>query len=179
MAYKILRVEKNMDFDVIPAAVIKNFPLEKRDYKPYTQAKIVILEKGLNIMLMAFEALPEEKSSVKIAFKFGKDIFSAEFFANKNYAYKMNSENVKNNLLKPHFFTGEDLQGKYWAVDFLIPMEFIKNYDSKFSYDIDEIEGNIYKLSSGKRPHKGSYFMSDFLNDDEFENMGIFKTEKY
>ena len=179
MAYKILRIKGKADFDVIPAAVLKCFPLEKRDYKPYTQAKAVISEEGITVRLMAFEALPEEKSSVKIIFKFSDSIFSAEVFADKNFVYKINNENKSDEIISPHFFTGEDLQGKYWAADFLIPMELIKNYDSKFSAEVNEIEGNIYKLCDGKRCHRGSYFPVDFVSEDAFKNFGIFKTEKY
>ncbi len=179
MAYKILRVNGNVDFDVIPAAVIKNFPLEKRDYKPYTQAKAVLSLEGISVMLMAFEALPEEKSSVKIVFKFGEALFSAEVFADKSSEFYVNNENVSNLFKTPHFFKGEDLQGKYWAADFTIPMDFIQKYNKDFSVQTDKIEGNIYKLCLGNRPHKGSYFPVDFEKENPFSQLGIFETENY
>ena len=172
MSYTIYSLDGKVNYDVIPVAVLKHFPNEKRDYKPFTQCKICLADSGLSVRLMAFEAIPDEESCMKAVF-YAKNIpVSVEVCQDKTYKLKIGEKYADVNHFKIHFFSGEDLQGKYWGADFLLTEDIMFNANADFTFkNLEFLKGNIFKICEhGKRPHFGSYFPED---------IGKFKIEKY
>lgn len=172
MPYTIYAVDGKVNYDVIPVAVLKNFPQEKRDYKPFTQCKICLSPMGLSVRLMTFEAIPDEKSCMRAVFCPENIPVSVDVCQNQTYTLKLGSEKADLPDFKTHFFKGEDLQGKYWGADFVLTEDIMKKVSPNFTFKgLTSLKGNIFKIcEEGKRPHFGSYFPSD---------TGEFEVEKY
>ena len=128
MAFKISKVKGHPKFDSLPVAKIIDYPLEKRDYKPYAQGRLCVNEQGLILQLWAFETHPEPKSSLKAVFALnpGQDkLLSVEFFPDGEPVLLVDGEPRSAHLIHIHRFEGEDLQGVYWGATLTLPHELL------------------------------------------------------
>ncbi len=172
MAFKISKVKGHPKFDSLPVAKIIDYPLERRDYKPYAQGRICINQDGMILQLWAFETHPEPESSLKGVFALSSEedsVFSVEFFPQGEPVFKVGERQVPADQMLVHRFEGEDLQGVYWGATLTLPHSLLKQVDPQWNPEqITQIAGNLYKLSTGKRPHQGSLYPADFAAGDPF-----------
>ncbi|MEG2916117.1 MAG: hypothetical protein RR839_06730 [Oscillospiraceae bacterium] len=181
MCYRISLTKENTNFDVLPVALIKNYPLEKRYYKPYTQAKLCFSSDGLSCQLMAFEAIPEKNSQLKLVLCFETDLpFIVDIYSDNRKTAKIGETDVEDEV-KFHFFNGEDLQGKYWGANITLDNSTIKKYFNDFVIaNNKKISGNIFKLcENGEKVHYGSLYPVDFKSKNPYEQYGEFIITDY
>ncbi|MDR2908348.1 MAG: hypothetical protein LBU86_00490 [Oscillospiraceae bacterium] len=175
MTYKIYRVEDTSELDSVPVAVIKDYPLEKRDYKPYAPAILCRTLPSLILRMWAVEVSPPQGSELLAllglfgdgtapllaAFTPG-DGFSLSLMAKGGAARHPLPEGL---ILTPH--SGEDLQGIYWGGTAVIPLNALEKIGGGFSLlKGSAFPGNFYKLCPGPQmAHQGSFFPADFKAD--------------
>ena len=173
MAFKISKVKGHPKFDSLPVAKIIDYPLEKRDYKPYAQARLCVNEQGFILQLWAFETHPEPQSSLKAVFALdpGQDkLLSVEFFPAGEPVLLVDGKSHPAGEMHVHRFEGEDLQGVYWGATLTLPHTLLKEiYPGLALAKGDRILGNLYKLCTGERPHSGSFTPADFAGGRPFE----------
>ncbi|MBR5310526.1 MAG: hypothetical protein IKU42_05335 [Oscillospiraceae bacterium] len=158
----------------LPAAKIINYPLEKADYKPYAQARICVSNDDFHIQLLAFEVVPEEKSTVGVAIApfFSEDGGKRYFWLSTNRSGALlckfidetdgNEYDISKNV-SVRIYTGEDEQGVYWCSGFTLPLSLVEKFFGKSYLEPGhKMAGNFYKLCDGERPHYGSYYPADF-----------------
>lgn len=66
MAYPITIVDGRPQLDSLPVGKIVNYPLEKRDYRPFAQFRLCVNEEGLHLYLWAFELEVSPKSVQRV-----------------------------------------------------------------------------------------------------------------
>lgn len=66
MAYPITIVDGRPQLDSLPVGKIVNYPLEKRDYRPFAQFRLCVNEEGLHLYLWAFELEVSPKSVMRV-----------------------------------------------------------------------------------------------------------------
>ncbi len=159
------------EWDSLPVAIIKNYPFEKRDYKPYTQARLCVCQGELNIQLISFEVTPSPKSCIYAAFDLfpeeKKGVIAVKLYSGGSCELTLSRSAFSPEFSDPppvHLFTGENQQGIYWGGNILIPSSSVGIlYGHGLLSEGDVFEGNIYKLSSDLiSPHRGSFFFDDF-----------------
>lgn len=175
MPFKISLVGERFSFESLAVAKITNYPFEKRDFKPFAQARICISgKKRLFVRMWAFECkpvaditqpAPEMVSEDSIlCFQLGNEQKYLSVSANANGVLypELVSENGKTpldpSLFEQSSFTGEDLQGEYWGMQFSCDIDML---DSILGIDILQapLKGNIYKACFNKRSeHIGALF---------------------
>ncbi len=174
MAFKISTVGERFSFDSLAVAKIVNYPFEKRDFKPFSQARICISGDKFVVRMWAFECTPiaditapvkemlEEDSF--LAFQIGTPERYLSVSANANgVLYPEVVCGEKKTLLDPSIFetsdfTGEDLQGEYWGIRFSLPVEKLGEI-LKLDVLKDKLFGNVYKACFNKRAeHIGGLF---------------------
>jgi len=191
MQFKVFRISALSQLDSLPVAVIKDYPLEKRDYKPYAQCNICLDDHTLFIRMWAFEVSPPEGSELRGVFYLFPDKSGmalavsmrpnggCDFFLLEDG--KQRAVNPPQGFV-PHPHNGEDLQGVYWGGLAALPFDWLQSLDGKVSLGADEsFLGNFYKLCPGPAgEHKGSFFPADFLGDAyNEEGMGEFLMVSY
>lgn len=170
MAFKVKLFPDGVDYESLHVAKLTNFPLEPRDYKPYSQARVSFASDGMHLQLLAFEATPLNESRMTAVFNltplyetgcvvaelFADGHFSAKFFSNDTGAL-IESASV-------HTFTGEDLQGVFWGGNIFLPMRSLKALFPNLVVARGQMfTGNLYKVcENSARPHFGSYYPADF-----------------
>ncbi|HPD89595.1 MAG TPA: carbohydrate-binding family 9-like protein [Oscillospiraceae bacterium] len=162
-------------WDSLPAAKIIHYPLEKADYKPYAQAKVCFSPDDLHIRIYCFENNPSERSLAAAAVSLfpeedgGKRYFW--FSANRSgqvickFIDEANgTEKDLSRRASHRIFSGEDLQGIYWCVDFTLPLAVAEKLcGESYIEKGHRMKGNFYKISDDPaRPHYGSYYPADF-----------------
>ena len=159
---KIIRANAlELDFETIGVLKIIDYPLEKRDYKPYAQARLALTEASLSLELLSFEAKPSPKSCLTLALapskKFLAEPFVVSIFAEKSLKRSRDFEGE----IRCHFFEGDDLQGVFWGARLEIPLEELEGY---FGEAIEsKIFMGIYKTCQEKPfVHYGSLFPTDW-----------------
>ena len=174
MAFKISRVKERFSFDSLAVAKITNYPFEKRDYKPFTQARVCLTPTRFVVRMWAFEATPIAditapvpemmKEDSFICFQIGSSEKYLSVSANANgILYPELVCGEKKVLLDPTIFetsdfTGEDLQGEYWGMQFSLSIEALNEL---LGFDIlkNKLSGNIYKACFNPRAeHIGALF---------------------
>lgn len=171
MVFKISKVQGQPELDSLPVAKIIDYPLEKRDYKPFAQAIICLSEEGLLVRLWAFEATPEAESAVRTVLQLapereGAPLLSVEALSGGKVTFLVDGAEWDAARLHLHPFTGEDLQGIYWGMDILFPQGLLAElYPGLTLLAGSRVLGNFYKLSTGARPHRGSFFPVDMTRD--------------
>jgi len=191
MSFKVFRISGLSQLDSLPVAVIKDYPLEKRDYKPYAQCNICLDERSLFVRMWAFEVSPPEgselrgvfylfpdKPEVALAVSFRPDSGCDFFLLEGGEQRAINPPQG----FAPHPHNGEDLQGIYWGGMASLPLDWLESLGGRVKLGPgDAFPGNFYKLCPGPaQEHKGSYFPADFPGDPYHQkSMGQFLVAPY
>lgn len=172
MAFKVFRFSGAPDYETLQAAKLTNFPLEERDYKPFSQARICLSATGLHVQFHCFEAESLPSSCVRAVLRPAPErLLELSLFAGGQYEVKMDGAPLPGASLQP--FTGEDLQGVYWGGTFTILPDHLTGCLPQTG---DVFRGNFYKLCEDPaKPHYGSFFTANFEKPlDVQENLGEF-----
>ena len=174
MAFKISKVKERFSFDSLAVAKITNYPFEKRDYKPFTQARVCLTPTRFVVRMWAFEATPVADITAAVPEMMKEDSFIC-FQIGSSEKYLSVSANA-NGVLYPELvcgsektlldasifeasdFTGEDLQGEYWGMQFSCTID---EMNKLLGIDVrtDKLAGNIYKACFNPRAeHIGALF---------------------
>ena len=90
MAFKVKLFHGQPDFESLHVAKIIDYPLEKRDYKPYSQCKLCFAPDGFHIQFLSFEAAALAASCMKAVFNFDaqtqEKCFSFSVFSDGRFA---------------------------------------------------------------------------------------------
>ena len=182
MAFLVKIFPASPDFESLHVAKLTCFPLEKRDYKPYSQARICFAGDGLHLQFVSFEATPLDDSFMKGIFSLtpGRPLLSLSLYANQKAQVALEEETHSTSLTNfmTHFFTGEDLQGVYWGGNLFVPNGVLAENFPDFSVKPKAVfQGNFYKICENPgRPHYGCYYSTDFSKWlGHPENLGAFQ----
>ena len=122
MAFKVRLFHGSPDYESLHVAKLTCFPLERRDYKPYSQARVCFSHGGLSLQLLAVEAEPLPQSELRAVFRFTGDEppLTLLIRADRSMRILRGAEDVTAVLVAAeaaslHMFTGEDLQGVFWG----------------------------------------------------------------
>jgi hypothetical protein len=189
MTCKVSRVYNKIPLSSLGIFKITQYPFEERDFKPFALSRLCILNDNTLVCRMwSFEVNPYCENGEDIfndstmSFAFGqKDNF---LIVTANAKGKVLTQKVCGGEIKTvssnlhsHFFTGEDLQGIYWGVQFSLELEEIKKL---IGIDISEgFKGNIYKTSFKEHKHFGGLFSPKTPNLFDSECFGEFEITKY
>lgn len=180
MTYKISKINSDeANFEAIPVFKVIDYPLEKRDYKPYAQSRMAMGKNHFHIQLLSFEVNPLKESALEVVINFFPSEYNKSMYiaikGDKTLCYgACNDGNVTFFPfdIRAHFYDGEDLQGIYWGADLRISRMSIEEFYNK---DVigSEFIGNIYKTCTEKpNEHYGSLFPtnweSGYLSRDNF-----------
>ena len=126
MAFKVRLFHGSPDYESLHVAKLTCFPLERRDYKPYSQARVCFAPDGLHLQLLAFEAEPLPESSMMAFFSFAEKVppLALSLSANGRFSASL-ACTVTPVEAAVHTFTGEDLQGVYWGGNIQIPQKVL------------------------------------------------------
>lgn len=182
MAFKVKRFEGTPDFEMLEAAKLFHFPLEERDYKPYSQARVCFSPKGLHVQFHSFESAPLPASAMEAVFVFAGNerslLVTLRLMKNgENRAfYRLEGTQEEDTFTNVyiHPFDGEDLQGVFWGGNIQVDLSqvfpaFEPNPGTRFL-------GNFYKICEDPaRAHYGSFYPADFAKPRSArENLGDF-----
>ncbi len=157
MAYPIRWIKGHLTYDSLPVAKITQYPDEPKDYKPFAEARVGITEEGLFVQLLSFESHPEPESCLKAVLYLQKDLPPVTITGYADGRFESSPISVK-----PHFSTGENLQGVFWGVDVCLPFSQIQSCFPDHLLRVgSSFSGNFYKTCNGKRPHAGRYVLED------------------
>lgn len=180
MAFKVRRFPGAPDFETLHVAKITEYPLEKRDYKPYAQARICFAGDGMHLQLLAFEAEPLPESKICAVLKLTPNApLVVALSADGSFSVYLgeDSQLALESRVTRHTFTGEDLQGVFWGGNFFVPQDVLGEYFSEFEpLPGAAFSGNFYKLCENTaKPHSGGYYRADYGKPlDAAENLGDF-----
>lgn len=187
MAFKVRMFGETPDFESLHAAKLTNFPLEKRDYKPFSQARICFSHQGLHVQFHSFEAvsLPDSRMDAVLCLTKDHAPVRLTLFADGRYQLVQcipdgSERELEDGILQP--FTGEDLQGVYWGGTFTLPQKLLTDCFGEFAPVRDfSFEGNFYKrCEDTRKPHYGSFYPADFSKSlTDPENLGSFVVIDY
>ncbi len=194
MPFKISALTTQPNFESLMVAKITDYPLEKRDYKPFAQARLCVTPQSLIVQLWAFEASPAPRSSLKAVFCPAKRpgvCFSAELMSTGSLTAAITTGDGRTGsfeqlgfappALEP--FWGEDLQGIYWGGTLSFFRKELERLCGKDCLNPGAVlYGNLYKLSSdAEKPHSGSFFPADFAGGRPFDHpsLGEFQIVSY
>lgn len=178
MPFKVRLFSQTPDYETLHVAKITNFPMETRDYKPYSQVRICFAPDGLHLQLIAFEVTPLPESSICAVLRFPGTLTALSLCMYCDQRINI-SEKIP---LQSHFFTGEDLQGVFWGGNIIIPAGSLPTLMGNFSPAPGAVfMGNFYKLCTNPtRPHYGSYYPANFEQPLFIpENLGEFVVIDY
>lgn len=162
-------LDERPSLDTMPVLKTTEYPWESGSFKPLCYARTaVIRNEGVLFDLAAFEREPEccdfvmDGSCVAITFNFFPEKADINFTVTLNkkggYQIFVNSEQNDELSLDVETYAGEDEQGWYWGVRFVVTNDILR-----FLYGVSEIEnghmmyGNVYKLKlSGDDSHLGA-----------------------
>ncbi len=195
MAFKISKVKERFSFDSLAVAKIVNYPFEKRDYKPFAQARVCLTPTRFVVRMWAFEATPIADITAAVPEMMNEDSFIC-FQIGSFERYLSVSANA-NGVLYPELvcgnekklldpsvfetsdFTGEDLQGEYWGMQFSLNIEALNKL---LGFDIleNELKGNIYKACfNPNAEHIGALFGVKSKTVYDPDSFGDFEITNY
>lgn len=183
-AFKVRKFETAPDYESLHVAKITDFPLEKRDYKPYSQARICFSSEGLHVQLLSFEASPLAESKMTAIFQFeSEQILLLSLAADLEVHAAVQSSNTSSPLSPVvHTFDGEDLQGVYWGGNLQLPYAQLESFWGAFSPTSGaEFKGNFYKTcEKPPKVHCGSFYPTNFAQPlTDPSNWGTFTVIEY
>ncbi len=180
MDFKISIIEGQPVWDALPVGKIIHYPLEKRDYRPFAQARICVNQTDLFLRMWAFETRPSPQSVLIARLNF--DPAHAEAYLEMTVdsvggmgCFVQSGKErtplaLYGVLPQLHSYRGEDLEGEYWGVVVQLPRAAVqKIYNEDPIRPGCEIRGNLYKRDDapGSR-HMGSLFPADLEKEDPF-----------
>ena len=165
-------------WDTLPVAKLTEYPFAKGAYRPFSQARICFVpDQGLFIRMWSFEAqyrceeleprvLLEDSCMTVCLSEGGQRYLQITLNAN---AVACIQECGEQGLLREfgadflhslHAFTGEDLQGEYWGIEFLLPNKFWQQDLSFSPLRIGgNFQGNFYSTRlDGMKEHFGCFY---------------------
>lgn len=165
-------------WDTLPVAKLTKYPFAKGAYRPFSQARICcVTGQGLFVRMWSFEVeyrCEETEPRVLLEDSCMTVCLSAEgeeylritsnargvLFIEKCRGETVVEEYEPDCLHALHAFTGEDLQGEYWGVEFFIPYELLH---TKLGFPALEagfvFQGNFYCTRlDGIKEHFGCLF---------------------
>lgn len=180
MDFKISLIEGQPVWDALPVGKIIYYPLEKRDYRPFAQARMCVNQSDFYLRLWAFETRPSPESVLMARLNFDPGRSEAFLEIRVNSMGGMTCvvrEKEKETPLALygvlpdlHSYRGEDLEGEYWGVVIKLPRHAIEKI-----YGRDPIgpgytmQGNLYKEDTKPDSrHLGSLFPVDLAKEDPF-----------
>ena len=157
MAVYINWVEQEPDYGSLPAAKIIHYPLEERDYRPFTQAQLALGASALFVRLIAFEAHPEPESRMMLLFRLQKGCACLSVGAGGELQCSPKIEEAQQRRI-----AGEDLQGIFWGAECTLPRAWLEGPLGRRLCPGDIVYGNVLKTSiKGKKPpHFGCLYPS-------------------
>lgn len=175
MSFKVSCISGPPSFDSLPVAVIKNYPLERRDYKSYAQAILCVNEESLFLRMWAFEVSPPPGSELRCVLYLypgePETAFCLSAYADETVGCFL----IRNGIEVPapgrrpqdvilHPYSGEDLQGVYWGSTITVSRHFLQELGGEASLAPgSRFGGNFFKLCTlPPFVHKGSFFPADF-----------------
>ena len=180
MDFKISLIEGHPVWDALPVGKIIYYPLEKRDYRPFAQARMCANKTDFFLRLWAFETHPSPESVLMARLNF--DPAHSEAFLEirvdsmGGMTCVVREKEKKTPLAlygilpEMHSYRGEDLEGEYWGVVVKLPRRAVEKI-----YGRDPIEpgyamiGNLYKQDTDPASsHMGSLFPVDLTKEDPF-----------
>lgn len=193
--YKVSVVSGQPVFDSLPVAKITEYPLEKRDYKPFAQSILCAGADMLYLRMWAFEVTPMPTSALacvlylfpgqpelalSLRIEHGQREVSA--LAGTIHGGVFRHDEEASRLLERHPHNGEDLQGVYWGMTLHLPMEAIRKLGGEPPLKAgDSFRGNFYKTCEDKRfAHSGGFYPAVFPDDPYGTgSMGDFRVVAY
>ncbi len=184
MAFKVRLFPGAPDFETLHVAKLTCFPLETRDYRPYSQVRICFAADGLHLQLLSFESkpLPNSRMEAVLQFTGGDPPILLSLQADGACSAAVGSASEPLEGVSVHLFEGEDLQGVYWGGNIIVPTCLLNRYVSGFSARPGvTFRGNFYKTcENSRRPHYGCFFPADFsLSREDPRNFGEFVVIDY
>lgn len=168
------------NYDALPTYKITHYPLEKRDYMPYAQARVCITPAHLEVQMWAFEAVPRPQSRLEAVFALpgGDGRLMAWVQADGAFGCTWQAEGVDKPLdCLAHNLEGEDLQGVFWGISLSLERELLtRELGKDVLHEGGILLGNFYKIShSPDKPHKGSMAPADFAGGQEYQQSSLTK----
>lgn len=159
-------------FDAIPTYKITDYPLEKRDYKPFAQAQVCITPATLALRLWSFEAKPRPLSMVEAVFttRRGQGLLRTAARADGRWSCLFRTPGGERPLSAvAHAMAGDDFQGEYWGISAAIPRPAAEEALGVVLEPGAVLLGNFYKRSRDpEKPHHGSCWPADFAGGREY-----------
>ena len=186
MPYYICAQPSSPRLETIPTYKITDYPLEKRDYKPFAQAKVCLTPQELLIQMWAFEMVPMPESRLRAVFTTPRSanllVVTAEAGGHCSCGARgPGGDKPMDSIV--HSLDGEDLQGIYWGVTAALRRAAVEEILGPGCTETGKtLLGNFYKLSdSPKKPHKGSLYPADFAGGREYalSSLGEFRIVAY
>ena len=174
-SYKVSRITGRLGYDSVPVAKIVDYPLERRDYRPFAQCILCMDEDALHLRMWAFEVSPQPASALHcVLYPFARQagpglkitVAHGEEHAVTAACSLLRAEGeIPCDLgIATHPHNGEDLQGVYWGMSLDIPLARLEQLGGETLLQSGKhFPGNFYK--TGEAPgftHMGSYFPADF-----------------
>ncbi|HHY52306.1 MAG TPA: hypothetical protein GX499_03575 [Clostridiales bacterium] len=190
MPFKMFRVNSAAELDSAPVALIANYPLEKRDYKPYAQCNFCWNEEALFLRMWAFELTPPPGSRLTALLYLWEEQLQKALAVTMEPEEKCTLSLYENGAFQPveppegfrlHPHSGEDLQGVYWGGLATLPKSWLEQWGRVPLQAGAVMRGNFFKLCPGpEMAHQGSAFPADFLgNPFDRESMEPFLVVSY
>lgn len=179
MSFKISLIDGEPVWDSLPVAKIVDYPLEKRDYKPFVQARLCISPESIWVRMWAFEVTPSESSTLMVNLNLFPELSDKYISMSASYGGLLVNEvcgeqriPMTEYLVLPRVksFQSEDLQGIYWGVVFELPRTLLtKVYGSNELTPSKLVKGNLYKVDKSEcSEHYGCFHHVDFLDKDAY-----------
>lgn len=148
-------------YDTLPVYKITHYPYEKRDYRPYAQARVCLTPAQLVVQMWAFEAQPRPASTLEAVFAAPGGTNALVFWVQADGAYGCTRRDAGD---QPHgldcvarTMEGEDLQGIYWGIEIALDRSLAARELGLPLVEGACLLGNFYKLSDDPdKPHRGS-----------------------
>ena len=178
MAFPVCCQPDLIQFEALPVAKITDYPLEKKDYMPFAQARICYTPSSFVVQLWAFEVTTAPKSQLKALFAFAPhQVLTLSLCRDgENFAgITRGGQSVSFAELGAQppvveLFEGEDLQGIYWGGTFTLSRDVLESIYGQDALAVGHvIPGNLYKLCDDPAfTHQGSFFAADFVGGKGF-----------
>lgn len=157
-------------YDTLPVYKITCYPYEKRDYRPYAQARACLTPAQLVVQMWAFEAHPRPGSSLEAVFAApgGDSALVLWVRADGAYGCTLRAPGGQRRGLDcvARTLEGEDLQGVYWGIEIALDRNLAARELGRPLEEGGTLLGNFYKLSDDPdKPHRGSMAPADLTGE--------------
>ena len=174
------------NLDALPTYKITDYPLEKRDYRPFAQAKVCVTPTQFFLQMWAFEAAPRPLSRLEGVFTTRESQKLLVGWAQADGSCGFLARTLEGDRpldCLAHTLDGEDLQGVYWGVTLTLSRDLLeRELGPGCLEEGGELLGNFYKLSNDPgKPHRGSMVPADFAGGREYAlgSLATFRVVRY